>query len=66
MFKKNSTPNLSVILDEDARRAEAQKKINRTIMTYVAVKAGVAVVCFVGLKLLAKELEASEGMTSED
>ncbi|QJD49760.1 hypothetical protein SEA_CLUBPENGUIN_36 [Streptomyces phage ClubPenguin] len=64
--KKNSTPNLHLITDEDARRAEAQRQINRTVAKFVAVKVGVTVATLVVVKIIEKKLEASEATSSED
>jgi hypothetical protein len=37
------TTSLSEILDDDARRAAAQKAINRTLRNYILIKVGVTV-----------------------
>lgn len=63
MFKKTKTTPHSLLNDE-SRRAEAQKKINRTVATYVVFKVGVTAALVIGAKILAKKLE--ESTPSED
>ena len=58
--KKNATPNLSAILDEDARRAEAQKAINRTITTFVVTKVVATAAIAVAARIIIKKMEQSE------
>lgn len=58
MFKKAKvTPKL--IMDDDARRAEAQKNINRTVAKFVAYKVGTTVVIAVVARIIIKKLEDS-------
>jgi hypothetical protein len=58
MFKQaNATPKL--IMDDDARRAEAQKNINRTVAKFIAYKVGVTVVIAVAAHVIIKKLEDS-------
>lgn len=64
--KKNSTPNLHLITDDDARRAEAQKQINRHLLKWAAVKVGTTVAVAVALKIIVKKMEDSETTSSED
>jgi len=64
--KKNSAPTLHLITDEDARRAEAQRNINRHLVKYFAIKAGVAVALGIATHIIAKKLDASETTSSED
>jgi hypothetical protein len=67
MFKKNSTPNLHLITDEDARRAEAQRQTIRTVAKYLAIKVGVYAAVIIATKIIVKKLEAAEAAeTSED
>jgi hypothetical protein len=64
--KKNATPNLHLITDEDARRAHAQKQINRHLMKWAALKIGTTAAVVVTLKIIAKKMEESEAANSED
>lgn len=64
--KKNSTPNLHLITDEDARRAEAQRQINRTVAKYLAIKVGVSAAVIIASKIIIKKLEAAEAAESSE
>lgn len=66
LSKKNSTPNLHLITDDDARRAEAQKQINRHLLKWAAFKIGTTVAVAVAVKIIIKKLEESETTSSED
>lgn len=65
MLKKNSTPE-NTILDDDARRAHAQKQLFRSVATAVAIKVGVTVAVAIAAKAIVRKLEAGTEDSSEN
>lgn len=65
MLRKKNAPKLTIVTDEDARKAEAARQITRTFAKYAAIKVGVTVAVCVAAKVIAKKLEESEA-NSED
>lgn len=66
--KKTDTPNLYLINDKNvARRAEAQKRINRTVVSYFAIKVAVCAAGIIATHIISKKMDKAEAAeTSED
>lgn len=58
--KKTATPKLHLITNDDARRAEAQRQINRTVAKYVAIKVGVSAAVIIATRIIVKKMEEAE------
>lgn len=58
--KKTAAPNLHLITDDEARRAEAQRQINRTVAKYVAIKVGVSAVAIIATRIIMKKMDEAE------
>ena len=67
LHKKNSTSSLHLVTDEDTRRAEAQKQLNRTVVKILAIRVGVSVAAIIATRIVMKKMEQTEAaVDSED
>lgn len=65
MLRKKNAPKLTIVTDEDARKAEAARQITRTFAKYAAIKVGVTAAVCIAVAVIARKLEETEA-ESED
>jgi hypothetical protein len=56
----SKNPTISSIMNDDVRRANAQKAINKTIRNYVLGRIAVTAALAIGMKILAKKFDAMD------